>query len=225
MTEHPTTGAGGEGQPDPAGGSDETNAWFTDKRRVDPLTGALREPGEPVPLAPTGAGGPAADSGAEVDPLAGLDFEPTGLGADVPAANALAEELLADLQRVQAEYVNYRRRVERDRTVARDQAVSGVVEALVPVLDDLDLARQHGELEGTPFATIAEKLETTLGRFGWERYGAVGEVFDPQVHEALMHQHSDDVSEPTVSIVMQPGHRVGGRVVRAARVAVADPDA
>jgi len=143
----------------------------------------------------------------------------------VPAANALAEELLADLQRVQAEYVNYRRRVERDRTVARDQAVSGVVEALVPVLDDLDLARQHGELEGTPFATIAEKLETTLGRFGWERYGAVGEVFDPQVHEALMHQHSDDVSEPTVSIVMQPGHRVGGRVVRAARVAVADPDA
>ncbi|MBC7550926.1 MAG: nucleotide exchange factor GrpE [Cellulomonas sp.] len=140
-------------------------------------------------------------------------------------AVALAEERLSDLQRVQAEYVNYRRRVERDRAVARDQAVSQVLEALIPALDDLELARQHGELEGTPFAAIAEKVEASLTRFGWERYGAIGEVFDPQVHEALMHQHSDDVTEPTVSLVMQPGHRVAGRVVRAARVAVADPDA
>ena len=189
MTDHPTTGDGGEGQPDPTGRPDEAKA------------------------------------GAEPDPLAGLDFDLAGADVDLLGANALAEELLADLQRVQAEYVNYRKRVERDRSVARDQAVSSVVEALIPVLDDIELASRHGELEGTPFATIAEKFETTLARFGWERYGSVGEVFDPQVHEALMHQHSDDVSEPTVSIVMQLGHRIGGRVVRAARVAVADPEA
>jgi molecular chaperone GrpE len=214
VTDDPT--AGGRGQPDPAERPDEA-PWFTDKRRIDPETGAVREPA-------AGAGDPVG-ADAEPDPLAGLDFEPGGTDADPLGANALAAELVADLQRVQAEYVNYRKRVERDRTVARDQAVSGMVESLIPVLDDIELARRHGELDGTPFATIAEKLESTLERFGWERYGEVGEVFDPQVHEALMHQHSDEVTEPTVSVVMQLGHRVAGRVVRAARVAVADPDA
>lgn len=217
MTEHPVTGAGGEGEPDSTGRPDEPNPRVTDKRRIDPETGAVREP------AAVAGDEPSAD--AEADPLAGLDFEPAGGDVDLLGGHALAEERLADLQRVQAEYVNYRRRVERDRSVARDQAVSDVLEAMIPVLDEIELARQHGELEGTPFASIAEKLETSLARFGWERYGAVGEAFDPQVHEALMHQHSDEVSEPTVSLVMQPGHRVGGRVVRAARVAVADPDA
>lgn len=215
MTDHPVTGAAGEGEPDP--GRPAEPPKVTDKRRIDPETGAVREP------APVTGDDPPADT--EADPLAGLDFEPTGADAELIGAVALAEERLSDLQRVQAEYVNYRRRVERDRAVARDQAVSQVLEALIPALDDLELARQHGELEGTPFAAIAEKVEASLTRFGWERYGAIGEVFDPQVHEALMHQHSDDVTEPTVSLVMQPGHRVAGRVVRAARVAVADPDA
>jgi len=183
------------------------------------------EDGRSDPIARPDGAAPDAAPDAEPDPLAGLDFELSGTDAELLGANALAEELLGDLQRVQAEYVNYRKRVERDRTVARDQAVASVIEALIPVLDDIEAARQHNELDGTPFATIADKLATTLGRFGWEAYGAVGEVFDPAVHEALMHQHSDDVTEPTVSIVMQLGHRVGGRVVRAARVAVADPDA
>ncbi|WP_407345366.1 nucleotide exchange factor GrpE [Pengzhenrongella phosphoraccumulans] len=214
MTEHPVTGAAGEGEPDP--GRPVEPPKVTDKRRIDPETGAVRE------SAPAGDEALAGEQG---DPLAGLDFEPSGSDAELIGAVALADERLGDLQRVQAEYVNYRRRVERDRSVARDQAVSQVLEAMIPVLDDIELARQHGELEGTPFAAIAEKLEASLTRFGWERYGAIGEVFDPQVHEALMHQHSDDVTEPTVSLVMQPGHRVGGRVVRAARVAVADPDA
>jgi len=185
-----------------------------------PEPGGEGEPDEGRPVEP-----PELTDADAVDPLAGLDFEPTGADAELIGSVALADERLADLQRVQAEYVNYRRRVERDRSVARDQAVSQVLEALIPALDDIELARQHGELEGTPFAAIAEKLEASLSRFGWERYGAIGEVFDPQVHEALMHQHSDDVTEPTVSLVMQPGHRVAGRVVRAARVAVADPDA
>ena len=211
MTEHPETDAEG----DHSGRPTEPEPRFTDKRRIDPETGAVREP---VVV-------PSDEQSAEVDPLEGLDFEPSGGDADLLGATALAAERLGDLQRVQAEYVNYRRRVERDRSVARDNAISALLEALIPVLDDIELARQHGELEGTPFASIADKLETSLGRFGWERYGAVGEVFDPQVHEALLHQHSDEVTAPTVSIVMQPGHRVAGRVVRAARVAVADPDA
>jgi molecular chaperone GrpE len=208
---------------------------FTDKRRIDPETGAVRGSAPAGSPAGTSAGteqaGTTADgatgtgSGESEDPLAGLDFEPSPVDAELIQAQTVAAERLEDLQRLQAEYVNYRKRVDRDRSVARDQAVAGVVEALVPVLDDVDLARQHGELTGTPFAAIAEKLETTLGRFGWERFGAVGEPFDPQVHEALMHQHSDDVTEPTVSMVMQPGHRVSGRIVRAARVAVTSPDA
>jgi molecular chaperone GrpE len=127
---------------------------------------------------------------------------------------------------LQAEYVNYRRRVERDRDVARDTAVSGVLEQLLPVLDDVHLARQHGDLEGTPFAAIADKLEAVLGRFGLARFGDAGEAFDPTVHEALMHTEADlpeGTESTTVVQVLQPGYRAGDRVLRAARVAVADP--
>jgi molecular chaperone GrpE len=220
VTENPT----GAGTPEPTG-DPEAAPRFTDKRRIDPETGAVRG-STPAgsPAEPDGGSTPPEAGGVAEDPLAGLDFEPSGTDAELIQAQDLAAERLADLQRLQAEYVNYRKRVDRDRSVARDQAVAGVLEALVPVLDDVDAARQHGELDGTPFAAVAEKLEATLTRFGWERFGAVGEPFDPQVHEALMHQHSDDVTEPTVSMVMQPGHRVAGRIVRAARVAVTSPD-
>ncbi len=226
-----TESTGAAPVPEPTG--PEATPRFTDKRRIDPETGAVRDsapagaPAEdagPVGEAPVG-GSSAGGTAEGEDPLAALDFEPSPADAELIQAQGLAAERLEDLQRLQAEYVNYRKRVDRDRSVARDQAVAGVLEALVPVLDDVDAARQHGELEGTPFAAVAEKLEVTLGRFGWERFGAVGEPFDPQVHEALMHQHSDDVTEPTVSMVMQPGHRVAGRIVRAARVAVSSPDA
>jgi molecular chaperone GrpE len=163
----------------------------------------------------------------------------TDLGAGTPAgessieleaARGLAEERLADLQRLQAEYVNYRRRVERDRDVARDSAVAGVLEALLPVLDDVHLARQHGDLESGPFAAIADKLENVLTRFGLSRFGEPGEAFDPMVHEALMHTEAelaDGTTETTVVQVLQPGYRQstgsGDKVLRAARVAVADP--
>lgn len=225
MTDNPT----GAGIPDPTG-DPAAEPRFTDKRRIDPETGAVRGSAPAGAAAgPDGcAAGPAPAQPGGADPLAELDFEPSGLAgadAELVQVQTVAAERLEDLQRLQAEYVNYRKRVERDRSVARDQAVAGVLEALVPVLDDVDLARQHGELTGTPFAAVAEKLETTLSRFGWERFGAVGEPFDPQVHEALMHQHSGEVSEPTVSMVMQPGHRVDGRIIRAARVAVTSPDA
>jgi len=146
--------------------------------------------------------------------------------ADVAALEALAAERLADLQRLQAEFVNYRRRVERDRDVARGTAVAGVLEALLPVLDDVHLARQHGDLEGGPFAAIAEKLDSVLGRLGLVRYGEPGEPFDPSVHEALIHTEAElaeGTTGTTVVQVLQPGYRAGDRVLRAARVAVADP--
>ena len=116
------------------------------------------------------------------------------------------------------------KRSKSDAAVARDRGVAEVAEALIPVLDDIQLARQHGDLTG-PFGSIAEKLEAILGRFGIVRYGAEGEVFDPNVHEALMHSHSSEVGEPTVATVLQPGYRAGDRILRAARVAVVDPDA
>ncbi|WP_199423139.1 nucleotide exchange factor GrpE [Actinotalea solisilvae] len=204
----------------PGGSGDEPDRpRFTDKRRIDPETGAVRE----APAAPAEEPGHAGRHAAPADDAPAQTDD--AVAGDPSGAEALAAERLADLQRLQAEYVNYRKRVDRDRLVARDQTVVAMIEALLGVLDDVELARQHGELADGPFASIAEKLETTLGRFGWERFGATGEAFDPTVHEALMHAHSDDVTEPTVVQVLQPGHRVGDRVVRAARVAVAEPGA
>jgi molecular chaperone GrpE len=179
-----------------------------DKRRFDPETGELRHP---------------AAMAAEPEAAA---LEPADSASLESAAADLAAERLGDLQRLQAEYVNYRRRVERDRDVARDLAVGSVLEALLPVLDDIHLAREHGDLDGGPFAAIADKLEAILARYGLERFGAVGEPFDPAVHEALMHTEADlgeGVEVTTVTQVLQPGYRQGDRIVRAARVAVADP--
>jgi molecular chaperone GrpE len=187
-----------------------------DKRRIDPETGQPRTP----------AGG-AAEATTEEQPTAQPQTATVdGAAAQLTPDSDLAAERLRDLQRLQAEYVNYRRRVERDRDVARDTAVSGVLEQLLPVLDDVHLARQHGDLEGTPFAAIADKLEAVLGRFGLARFGETGEAFDPAVHEALMHTEADlpeGTEVTTVVQVLQPGYRAGERVLRAARVAVADP--
>ncbi|WP_338155490.1 nucleotide exchange factor GrpE [Arsenicicoccus dermatophilus] len=140
---------------------------------------------------------------------------------------ALAAERLADLQRLQAEYVNYKKRVDRDKATLKDLGVASVVEALMPVLDEIALARQHGDLaEGSPFASIADKLQAALGRFGLEQFGEAGEAFDPTVHEALMHVQAElpeGATGTTVVQVLQPGYRQGERVLRAARVSVADP--
>jgi len=158
---------------------------------------------------------------------------PTPGSADAVSADAaLAAERLGDLQRLQAEYVNYKRRVDRDRAVVQEHAVHSVIEALLPVLDDIHAAREHGDLVDGPFAAIADKLETTLAKFGLTRFGAVGEEFDPNVHEALMHAAWDssnaalppDAQSTTVVQVLQPGYRAGDRVIRPARVAVADPE-
>jgi molecular chaperone GrpE len=132
-------------------------------------------------------------------------------------------ERTADLQRLQAEYANYRKRVERDREAVRDLAVIGVLSGLLPVLDDVGRARAHGELVGG-FKVVAENLEATLGKLGLEPFGVDGDPFDPNVHEALMHEYSAEVTEATCVEVLQPGYRVGERVVRPARVKVAEPE-
>lgn len=210
MSDDPTRG---EGRPDP-----EESPRVTDKRRIDPETGELREPTpEEEVLA----------AAAEATNAAAADVA----GEDLAEAQRLAAERLDELQRRNADYFNleqqysaYVKRSKTEAAAARDQGVAAVAEALIGVLDDIELARQHGDLQG-PFASIAEKLEATVGRFGIERYGAAGEPFDPQVHEALMHGHAADVTEPTVQQVLQPGYRMGERIVRPARVAVVDPEA
>jgi molecular chaperone GrpE len=148
----------------------------------------------------------------------------TGEAAPTPDPHELlAAERLADLQRLHA---NYRKRVDRDRATIRDLAVASVIESLLPVLDDIHLARQHGDLEAGPLASIADKLEATLGKYGVQRFGEPGTAFDPAVHDALMHVDEElaaGTEVTTVVGVLQPGYRIGDRVVRPARVSVADP--
>ena len=136
---------------------------------------------------------------------------------------SLLDERTGDLQRVQAEFSNYRRRVERDRQAVAEQALASVLVGLLPVLDDIDRARTHGEVDGG-FKLVADGLETTLAKLGLQRYGEAGEPFDPTVHEAMAHALSADVDEPTCAEIYQPGYRIGERVLRPARVAVVDPE-
>ena len=131
-------------------------------------------------------------------------------------------ERTADLQRLQAEYANYRKRVDRDRAAVREQAVAGTLAGLLPVLDAIDQAREHGELSGG-FKSVADSLQAALGRLGLVTYGEKGDPFDPKIHEALIHSYSSDVAEDTCVEILQPGYKVGERILRPARVAVAEP--
>ncbi|HTJ68226.1 MAG TPA: nucleotide exchange factor GrpE [Actinospica sp.] len=130
-------------------------------------------------------------------------------------------ERTADLQRLQAEFVNYKRRVERDRQQVVELAQGKVIGELLGVLDDIGRARDHGELEGG-FRRVAESLESVLTKMGLEQFGAAGDAFDPNLHEALMHQASTEVAAGDVAAILQPGYRFGERVLRVARVAVAE---
>jgi molecular chaperone GrpE len=170
---------------------------------------AATEPADPGQAAPDQVKSP--DSG-------GTTSNQTG-GAEV--ASALAERT-ADLQRLQAEYANYRKRVERDRAAVREQALASVLSELLPVLDDIGRAREHDELTGG-FKAVAEALEAAVTKLGLTPFGEAGEPFDPNVHEALMHSYSADVTEPACVQILQPGYRVGDRILRPARVAVAEP--
>lgn len=133
------------------------------------------------------------------------------------------QALTNDLQRVQAEYQNYRKRVDRDRALASELAIAAILTELLPVLDDVDRAREHGELEGG-FKAVAEQVERIAEKLGLVKFGEVGAPFDPQIHEALMHLTSADVKEATATAILQSGYKLKDRVLRPARVAVTDPE-
>jgi len=214
--------------------SEPTGPRVTDKRRLDPETGAVRKPhADPQAGQQEFVGEAVADDLADLfvsdhdsDILEADVVEGVAGGEDVHPDTTLAADLTRDLQRLQAEYVNYKKRVDRDREMHRDLAVSSVIETLLPVLDDIHLARQHGDLEGGPFAAIADKLDAILTKIGVERFGQPGDAFDPTIHEALMHIEAElavGTEVTTVVQVLQPGYRMGDRMIRVARVAVADP--
>ncbi|MFD7890590.1 nucleotide exchange factor GrpE, partial [Streptomyces albidoflavus] len=145
-----------------------------------------------------------------------------GLTAQLDQARTALAERTADLQRLQAEYQNYRRRVERDRVTVKEVAVAGMLSELLPVLDDIGRARDHGELVGG-FKSVAESVEAVTAKLGLVQFGKEGEPFDPTIHEALMHSYAPDVTETTCVAILQPGYRIGERTIRPARVAVAEP--
>lgn len=130
-------------------------------------------------------------------------------------------ELVADLQRLQAEYANYRKRVERDREAFKDAGVAAVLGELLPVLDDISRARVHDDLNGT-FKVVAENVESVVARLGLESFGDEGDAFDPTMHDAIAHESRDGVEQPTCVVVHQRGFRFAGRVMRPALVTVAD---
>jgi molecular chaperone GrpE len=131
--------------------------------------------------------------------------------------------LTADLQRLQAEYANYKKRVERDRSLAHELAISSVLIELLPVLDDIERAQLHGELTGG-FKAVADQIATTTERIGLTKYGQEGDLFDPQIHEALLHDTSADVTTSTATKILQPGYKFKERILRPARVGVTDPE-
>ncbi|MBA3233636.1 MAG: nucleotide exchange factor GrpE, partial [Propionibacteriales bacterium] len=171
---------------------------FRDKRRIDPETGEVRRPQASAAVDPGTADAAPETEGREA---AGSDTE------------AALVERTADLQRLQAEYVNYKRRVDRDRESVRGSAVASVLVSLLPVLDDLGRARDHDELTGG-FKAVADSLEGIVGQLGLQSYGQVGDVFDPRLHEALMHGYSDEVTGPVCQAVLQVGYRLGDRILR-----------
>jgi molecular chaperone GrpE len=177
----------------------------TDKRRIDPETGQVRHVASgaaPSGAAPGATAGQAAEGAAIADKVA---------------------ELTADLQRVQADYANYRKRALRDQEAAGERAKAAVVSQLLGVLDDLDRARSHGDLESGPLKLVADKLLSVLTGLGLTAFGAEGDDFDPVLHEAVQHEGDGaDGSKPVIGNVMRHGYKLGDQVLRHALVGVVD---
>lgn len=177
-----------------------------------------------APAGPAGSGesGTADGESGDAEGAPELSALEQAQAAAAQAADDLARAR-ADLYNLQQEYNGFVRRSREAAAGHRESGKADVVEALIPVLDEVELARQHGDLSG-PFEAMATKLEGVLAdKFGLVRFGEAGEVFDPTLHEALMATESSEVTEPTVALVLQPGYRLGEKVVRAARVQVANP--
>ncbi|MFF1344017.1 nucleotide exchange factor GrpE [Streptomyces sp. NPDC058290] len=179
-----------------------------DKRRIDPVTLELRAADSGIPEHTESGGGHETPGGA---PAGGSTTEQSPLA-----------ERTADLQRLKAEYDNYRKRVQRDRLAIREIAVANVLSGLLPVLDAIDRAREHGDLE-PGLRAVADVLETQLAALGLQKVGAPGEPFDPTRHEAISNQQSDKVDQPTCTTVLRPGYRVGQHLLRPAQVTVSEP--
>ncbi|HEY5847794.1 MAG TPA: nucleotide exchange factor GrpE [Microlunatus sp.] len=183
-----------------------------DNRRIDPLTYQVREPQR--------AAAPAPEEASTI---------PTQKATEPAQADEVSElktqlaERTADLQRLQAEYVNYKRRVDRDRDLIRKTTVEGLLKDLLNALDDVRSAGEHGELTGG-FKAVADELGRVTAKHGLETYGEKGDPFDPHIHEALLHSHAEGISGPTCVEILQPGYRIADRILRPARVAVAEPD-
>jgi len=225
--------------PDDTGGNGPV---IRDHRRIDPVTGqprrgkhaasqpagttsAGRPGGAAAPGAPGAPGQPRHGRAGDGEEAMPNEADSAAVTADRAAADKLRTELAdrtADLQRLQAEYANYRKRVDRDRAAVREHAVAGALTELLPVLDAIGQAREHGELSGG-FKSVADSLQAALTKLGLVSYGQRGDAFDPKIHEALTHSYSPDVTEDTCVEVFQPGYRVGERILRPARVAVAEP--
>ena len=205
-----------------------------------PQAGDQPQPQDPAAEAPAGSGEPAGDpaqasaTDAQADETAAADTADLGVeipedasslteeAAELSPDARLAEERLADLQRINAEYAAYRMRANREQDRARENGAIALAEALIPVLDEVRLAKENGDVTGQ-FDVHVTKLFESLEKAGVVQYGEVGEEFDPAHHEALMQQPSDEVDGPTVFMVMQPGYRYGDRIIRAARVGVQQP--
>ena len=185
------------------------------EEKPDVPSGATPDDAEPQAASPSSGGegaAPAGDASAQI----------AGLTAQLDQVRKALEERTADLQRLQAEFQNYRRRVERDRIAVKEIAVANLLTELMPTLDDIGRAREHGELVGG-FKSVAESLETAAAKMGLQQFGKEGEPFDPTIHEALMHSYAPDVTETTCVAILQPGYRIGERTIRPARGAVAEP--
>lgn len=207
---------------EPVGPQEEaepTGPVIRDKRRLDPETGTIRDATSEAGASSAPAAGGAEGQQAGESPAAATTSEEAD--ADRPDSS-LADDLKRDLQRLNAEYVNYKRRVDRDRAAVREAAAGSVLTALLPVLDDIDRAREHDELRGG-FKAVADSFQRTLSGLGLERFGEPGDPFDPRIHEALSHRHDDTATGPTCQFVMQPGYRLAERILRPARVAVVEP--
>ncbi|SED21378.1 molecular chaperone GrpE [Streptomyces sp. 2131.1] len=185
------------------------------EEKPDVPSGATPDDAEPKAATPSEEEEAAAPAGDDANRV-------TALTAQLDQARTALNERTGDLQRLQAEYQNYRRRVERDRVTVKEIAVANLLSELLPVLDDVGRAREHGELVGG-FKSVAESLETVVAKLGLQQFGKEGEPFDPTVHEALMHSYAPDVTETTCVAILQPGYRIGERTIRPARVAVAEP--
>src|SRR5689334_7591724 len=196
-----------------------------DKRRIDPVTGEVRVPaGEPPagtrPAATTSDQAAPGEQMSEHETPVVEQEQPAPGGADL--AQQLAERT-DDLKRVTAEYANYRRRVDRDRSLVADQAAERFALQLFPIVDDIERARDHGDLTGA-FKVVAERVLGLLDGLGVDAFGVAGDPFDPALHEAVIHDTSSEVRVPTATTVLRQGFRRGDRVLRTAMVAVTDPE-